>query len=166
MLEGEFAMDPCTLVKALSQPDAYPERSTSVSLRQTHISWVFLTDDFVYKIKKPVNFGFLDFTTLAARKRFCEEEVRLNRRLAPDVYLGVVAVTAADGSIRVGGAGEPIEYAVQMHRLPEERMLPSLLAAGKVTPDIMRRLARLLVEFHAQAEPLRRARMPTGPQPG
>lgn len=145
-------MDPCVLIKALSQPDPYPERWAQVSVRQTHISWLFFTDGCVYKVKKPVNFGFLDFTTLEARKHFCEEEVRLNRRLAPAVYLGVVAVTAADGVIRIGGVGEPVEYAVHMRRLPEERMLPTLLAAGTVTPDTMQRLARILAEFHAQAE--------------
>ena len=91
-------------------------------------------------MKKPVNFGFLDFTSLEARRHFCEEEARLNRRLAPDVYLGVRAVTAADGEIRLGGPGDVIDYALQMRRLPEGRMLPTLLAAGEVTPDTMCRL--------------------------
>jgi hypothetical protein len=102
-----------------------------------------LTDRFVYKVKKPVNFGFLDFTSLAARKQFCEEEVRLNRRLAPGVYMGVVEIKVCDGHIRLEGPGETVEYAVQMHRLPEERMLPAQLATGQVTPETMQRLARL-----------------------
>jgi len=119
---------------------------------QTHISWLFFTDSFVYKLKTPVNFGFLDFTTLEARKFFCEEEVRLNRRLAPEIYRGVVEVKAHDGRIQVEGLGETVDYAVQMRRLPEERMLPTLMARGKVTVTTIRQLARLIADFHAQAE--------------
>jgi uncharacterized protein len=145
-------MQPTDLVNALSRPEAYPERPAEVSMRQTHISWLFFTKDFVYKMKKPVNFGFLDFTTLQARRFFCEEEARLNRRLAPDVYVGVMQITAVDGRIRLGEPGEVVDYALQMRRLPEERMLPSLLAAGEVTPATMQRLAHLLVAFHARAE--------------
>ena len=104
----------------------------------------------MYKLKKPVDFGFLDFTTLASRKLFCDEEMRLNRRLAPEVYLGVVEVKAHEGRIRLGGPGTTIDYAVEMRRLPEDRMLPTLLAEGQVTVDTMRRLARLRV--YAQAE--------------
>ncbi len=83
------------LIEPLLQPAAYPDRPSQVPLRQTHISWVFLTDRFVYNIKKPVAFGFLDFTTLQARRFFCHEEVRLNRRLAPQVYLGVTVSVGA-----------------------------------------------------------------------
>jgi aminoglycoside phosphotransferase family enzyme/predicted kinase len=140
------------LVEALLQPAAYPERPTRVELRQTHISWVFLTDRFVYKVKKPVAFGFLDFTTLAARRFFCHEEVRLNRRLAPQVYLGVVEVKAEDGRIHIGGEGDIVDYAVHMRRLPEARMLPAMLAAGRVTPAMLQCLARLVAGFHAHAE--------------
>ena len=119
---------------------------------QTHISWLFFTERFVYKVKKPVDFGFLDFTTLESRKFFCNQEVRLNRRLAPEVYLGVVEVKVHQGRIRLGGPGKTIDYAVQMRRLPEDRMLPTLLADGQVTVDTMRRLARLVAAFHARAE--------------
>ncbi|HSF33358.1 MAG TPA: AAA family ATPase [Candidatus Tectomicrobia bacterium] len=144
-------MQPTDLVKALSQPEAYPDRPAEVTLRQTHISWLFFTEQFVYKVKKPVNFGFLDFTTLEARRHFCEEEARLNRRLAADVYLGVLEVKAVNSHVRLGGPGETIDYALQMRRLPEDRMLPALLASGDVTPGTMRRLARLLAGFHGQA---------------
>ena len=82
-------MESHALIAALSHPGAYPDRPSQVSVRQTHISWLFFTERFVYKVKKPVDFGFLDFTTLEARKFFCGEEVRLNRRLAPEVYPGV-----------------------------------------------------------------------------
>jgi uncharacterized protein len=145
-------MQPTELVNALTRPEAYPERPAEVSMRQTHISWLFFTEDFVYKMKKPVNFGFLDFTTLEARRFFCEEEVRLNRRLTSDVYLGVVELKAENGQVHLGGSGEVIDYAVQMRRLPEDRMLPTLLAAGKVTTATMQQLAHLLADFHAQAE--------------
>jgi len=145
-------MESTDVVKALSRPEAYPDHPAEVSMQQTHISWLFFTRDFVYKVKKPVNFGFLDFTSLEARRRFCEEEARLNRRLAPDVYLGVRDITAADGEIRVGGPGNVIDYALQMRRLPESRMLPALLAAREVTSDTMYRVAALLAAFHAKAE--------------
>lgn len=145
-------MEPRAVINALSRPDAYPDQPAEVSMRQTHISWLFFTEHFVYKVKKPINFGFLDFTTLEARRHFCEEEARLNRRLASEVYMGVLEVKAIDGHIRLGGPGEVVDYALQMRRLPEDRMLPTLLAKGDVTPETMRRLAHLLAAFHAQAE--------------
>jgi hypothetical protein len=145
-------MESPAVVSALSRPTAYPDRPGHVSMRQTHISWLFFTERFVYKVKKPVNYGFLDFTTLAARHFFCEEEVRLNRRLAPDVYLDVVAVKRHDGGLRLGGPGATVDYAVQMRRLPEDRMLPALLAKGEVTTATMQGLARRMADFHAQAD--------------
>jgi aminoglycoside phosphotransferase family enzyme/predicted kinase len=145
-------MQPSSVISGLSSPDAYPDQPAAVELRQTHISWLFFTEHFVYKVKKPVNFGFLDFTTLEARRHFCEEEARLNRRLAHDVYVGVLEVKMANGRIRLGGPGETIDYALQMRRLPEDRMLPVLLASGEVTADTMQRLAQLLAAFHAQAD--------------
>jgi aminoglycoside phosphotransferase family enzyme len=98
-------MESTDVVQAQLRPEAYPDRPAAVSMQQTHISWLFFTRDLVYKVKKPVHFGFLDFRSLDARRHFCEEEARLNRRLAPDVYLGVRAVTAANGEIRLGAAG-------------------------------------------------------------
>jgi aminoglycoside phosphotransferase family enzyme/predicted kinase len=145
-------MEPHAFIDALLRPEAYPDRPDHVSMRQTHISWLFFTERFVYKVKKPVNFGFLDFTTLEARQFFCQAEVRLNRRLAPGVYLGVVDVKAEDGLMHFGGSGVTIDYAVQMRRLPEDRMLPALLAKGEVAGDTMRHLARLIADFHAQAD--------------
>jgi aminoglycoside phosphotransferase family enzyme/predicted kinase len=152
MLRGGEAMQSTEMIQALCRPEAYPDHPTTVSMRQTHISWLFFTEDFVYKVKKAVNFGFLDFTSLEARRFFCEEEARLNRRLAPGVYLGVLAITEADGRIRLNGSGKVVDYALQMRRLPEDRMLPTLLDAGVVTPQIMRRLAQLLATFHAGAD--------------
>jgi aminoglycoside phosphotransferase family enzyme len=105
------------LVAALLEPTAYPFPVERVELVETHISWVLLAGERVYKIKKPVDLGFLDFTTLERRRFFCEEEVRLNRRLAPDVYLGTVELTGTPAQPRFGGGGAVIEVAVEMPAL-------------------------------------------------
>src|ERR1700733_14841239 len=99
-------MELTQLIEALSRPDAYPDRVATVEVRHTHISVVFLAGEYVYKVKKPVNLGFLDFSTLEKRRHFCEEEVRLNCRLAPTVYLGVVPVNLTTAGLRVEGRGE------------------------------------------------------------
>src|SRR3989304_8385481 len=109
------------VVEALQKPDAYDERITKIELVQTHISFVFLTDHFVYKVKKPVDFGFLDFTTLEKRRFYCEEEIRRNRPLCGDMNIGVVAVKRdEEGNIKVEGTGETVEYAVKMKRMPSD----------------------------------------------
>jgi aminoglycoside phosphotransferase family enzyme/predicted kinase len=140
---------------ALLTPQAYPHRSERVEMRQTHISWVFLVGDLVYKVKKPLHLAFLDYSTLERRRHFCHEEVRLNRRLAPDVYLGVVPILRRGSAFEVGvlggepTAGEVVEdYAVVMRRLPEERMLDRLLrrqGAGAMPVDA---IAERLAGFH------------------
>src|SRR5271165_4162460 len=99
------------LIEKLSVPSAYPERAGSVLVRQTHISVVFLACPLAYKIKKPVDLGFVNYGTLERRRHYCEEEVRLNRRLAPSVYLGVVPVTSDGLQTRMSGEGEVIEWA-------------------------------------------------------
>src|SRR5437660_775641 len=124
------------LLEALSSPDAYKDPVTAVEVRQTHISAVFLAGLYAYKIKKPVLFDFLDFSTLEKRHHFCAEEVRLNRRLAPDVYLGVVPVTAAGQRLQVEGVGEVVEWAVKMRRLPEEATLRERVRRGEVGVDL------------------------------
>jgi aminoglycoside phosphotransferase family enzyme/predicted kinase len=144
------------LIAAMMRPDFYPEHPPSVELRQTHISWVLLAGDFVYKIKKPLSFSFVDYSTLARRRHFCEEEVRLNRRLSHGVYLGVVPIVTRDGGFAVGDdeshkAGRVAEYAVKMRRLPEYRMLDRLVAEHKADREMIRRLARRLAAFHADA---------------
>ncbi|MBK7977493.1 MAG: hypothetical protein IPK07_30955 [Deltaproteobacteria bacterium] len=118
---------------ALTNPDAYPFEVARVELRETHISWVFLAGDRVYKVKKPVRLSFLDYSTLERRLFFCEEEVRLNARLAPGIYRRVVAVSRMpSGRLRLDGAGRVEDYAVEMERLPEHRMMDRLLAAGEL----------------------------------
>ena len=111
------------LIQAMMCADFYPHHPHSVELRQTHISYVFLAGDYVYKVKKPVRFIFLDYSTLENRRHFCHEEIRLNRRLAPSVYLDVVAVVQNDGRFALSERpGEPVfEYAVKMRRLPEDQ---------------------------------------------
>ena len=139
------------LVQALLTPEAYPSPTQRVELAQTPISYVFLADDYVYKIKKPVYLGFLDFTTLEKRQFYCHKEIELNRRLCPDAYLGVVPVTNDDGRICIGGGGEVTEYAVKMRRLPQEAMLDVLLAADGVTPEMVAEVAKILAGFHRKA---------------
>lgn len=120
------SMDLQAKVACLSRPEIYPERPAAVEVVQTHMSFVFLTGSYAYKLKKPVRYHFLDFSTLEARYRDCQEEVRLNRRLARDVYLGVVPLTLApQGGLRLGGDGEPVEWLVQMRQLPKRLMLES-----------------------------------------
>ena len=142
-------------VLGLLQPDAYPHRPQAVELRQTHISYVFLAGDLVYKTKKPVDFGFIDQVAPETRERFCHAEVRLNRRLASDVYLGVAPVTRTrDGRFAVEGesGGETVEWAVKMRRLPDDRTLDRLLAKGNEPPDLPERIVRRLIAFHDSAE--------------
>ncbi|OGO30550.1 MAG: hypothetical protein A2Z29_11265 [Chloroflexi bacterium RBG_16_56_11] len=140
------------LMQALLDPQAYPEPPERVEMVQTQISYVFFAGDRVYKIKKPVDMGFLDYTTLEKRLHFSRKEVELNRRLCADAYLGVVPVTDDRGRISIGGDGNIVEYAVKMVRLPREAMMDVLLAQNRVTPEMVRSVAERLVEFHRSAE--------------
>jgi aminoglycoside phosphotransferase family enzyme len=139
------------LIQALLNPGAYPEPPSRVELAQTQISYVLLADDYVYKIKKPVDMGFLDYSTLEKRLVLCRKEVELNRRLCPDVYLGVVSVTNDNGHYAIDGQGRIEEYAVKMRRLPQDAMLDALLAQNKVTPQMVTDVANLVAEFHKKA---------------
>ena len=145
-------MELLQLIEALSDPAAYSHPVDKVQVIQTHISVVFLAGPYVYKIKKPVELGFLDFSTLTKRRHFCEEEIRLNRRLAPDVYLGLAPITLTTTSVTMGGPGEPIEWAVQMSRLPAEATLERRLEQGQVRIEMLEALARKLALFHSQAD--------------
>ena len=145
-------MDLTKLIEALSHPAAYPQPVERVEVRQTHISVVFLAGPHVYKLKKPVNPGFLDFSTLEKRLHFCREEVRLNRRLAPDVYLGVVPVVRTAAGLRLEGEGEAVEWAVKMRHLPEEATILECLRRGEVGIELVELLARTIAAFHRTAE--------------
>ena len=140
------------LLEDLRRPRAYPHVPERVEVVQTHISCVFLAGDEVFKVKKSVRFSFLDFSTLERRRHFCEEEVRLNRRLAPDVYYGVVAIVLGPDGYRIGGDGVPFEYAVHMRRLPDKRLLRALVREGEADGDLMDRIARKMAAFHAGDE--------------
>jgi len=148
----EFAMDIPLLQKVLLQPAIYPDQPKEVGFCETHISLLFFTGTYVYKIKKPVNFGFLDFTSLEKRRYFCEQEVRLNRRLAPELYLGVVAITQEQGRVVLQGKGPVIDYAVKMKQIAEERLMDKLLAENQVTPRMIEAVSGKLVQFYMTAE--------------
>jgi hypothetical protein len=137
------------LIRALlTQAECYDHPVGEVRLIETHISWVLLAGDYAYKIKKPVDLGFLDFSTLALRFHACDEEVRLNRRLAPDYYLGVVPITGSLDAPHLGGAGEPFEYAVQMRRFSPEDTLDHLAQRGELDAAKIDRLAARVARFH------------------
>src|SRR5687767_10147663 len=138
------------IIASLTDPQAYPYPVERIEVIETHISWVFLAGQWVYKVKKPVDLGFLDFTTLERRRFFCEEEVRLNQRLTRDVYLGVVELTGAD-RLRIGGPGPVREVAVKMRRLPDDRMLDRLVRDDRAEPALLEEIGRVVARFHAAA---------------
>ncbi len=140
------------VVKALLNPEAYDEEPGKIQLVQTHISFIFLTEKFVYKVKKAVNLGFLDFTTLEKRRYYCEKELELNRRLCEDMYLEVVTINKSNGSIKIKGKGRVIEYAVKMRKLPQERMMSRLLEENKVDMKTIDKIAKIIADFHSKAE--------------
>ena len=144
-------MDLIALIQALSEPAAYSHPVSSVEVRHTHVSVVFLAGNNAYKIKKPVELGFLDFRTLEKRRHFCTEEVRLNRRLAPSTYLGVVPVARNGPKVEMEAQGKVVEWAVKMERLPESATLQSRLARGEVDPKVVEALGRKVACFHARA---------------
>jgi len=150
-LDGELEAK----VRFLLQPASYPEPTQGVSAIETHMSWVFLTDHFAYKLKKPVRFPFLDFSTVELRKHFCEEEIRLNRRLAPRVYIGTLPMTAAEGgAMSIAGTGPAIDWLVKMHRLNADRMLDYAIKHGTATHEDIDRLAGRLAAFYRAAPPV------------
>jgi len=116
-------MDNPLWLDALKNTDAYPHETRDIKFIQTHISWVFITDNLVYKIKKPVNFGFLDFTTIEKRKFYCNEEIRLNKRLCPDIYIKVEKITQKNGLYKIGGEGDLINWCVVMEKMPQDYMM-------------------------------------------
>jgi uncharacterized protein len=142
-------------IAALRRPHTYPEPPAEIEAIETHMSWVFLSERFAYKLKKPVRYDFLDFGSLAARRHNCAEEVRLNRRLAPDVYFGSVPlVVTAGGELRLEAQGEPVEWLVKMRRLPADRMLDRLIREGRLQDTEIRATAVLLGEFYRRSPPV------------
>jgi len=136
------------VVEALLKPQAYPHEPQEIELVQTQMSFLFLTGEYVYKVKKPVNLGYLDYTTLEKRRFFCHQEVKLNSRLCLDAYLGVVAITGEKGEIHIEGEGSIIEYGVKMRQLPQNRMMDALLLNGQVSHEMVAKVAGKLANFH------------------
>jgi aminoglycoside phosphotransferase family enzyme/predicted kinase len=151
-LEPERAISDDQLIHDLSQSSAYPWRPERVEQLETHISWLFFAGDRVVKLKRPVDYGFVDHRTLAARRQSCADEVRLNQRLSDDIYLGCEPVTLVDGAARLGGSGTPIEWATVMRRLPAESMLDVQLERGERPPALAERLANRLIPFHQRID--------------
>ena len=141
-----------SIIHDLQDPDSLPDPSEKVNVVQTHISIVFVADEYVYKVKKPVNFGFLDFSTLEKRLNFCRREIELNRRLSRDIYLDVLPVFFDGKKYKINtGPGEIVEYAVKMRRVPEGRLMKSMFNAGILSNEHLDSVARVLAEFHSNA---------------
>ena len=139
------------LITALQNPALFPHPVKDFRVIETHISWVLLTGDYAYKIKKPMNFGFLDFTELSSRAHFCAEELRLNQRLTEGLYLDVLPITGSAEAPQLGGEGVAIEYALKMRQFPQDQMLSTLQANGELTAAHIDQMARQIAEFHLQA---------------
>jgi aminoglycoside phosphotransferase family enzyme len=147
---------PADLINFLLEPESYPEKPVNVTHIETHISHVFVCDTFVYKIKKPVNFGFLDFSSLKKRQYFCNKEVILNTRLAKDIYLNVVPIYEANGYYSfIENKNRPVEYAVKMKRIPMECLLFNLIAEGRPLYRDLEEVGRTLALFHGNIKPYR-----------
>jgi aminoglycoside phosphotransferase family enzyme/predicted kinase len=141
------------LIEQMLQPGFYPHLVTEpIQLLQTHGSYVLLTGDYVYKIKKPVNFGFLDYSTLAKRQHFCQEELRLNQRGAGELYLEVLPVTLTGEKYHFGETGEVVEYVLKMRQFPQEALFSSLFEQGKLNEQLLEDLGRVVAQYHAKAE--------------
>lgn len=140
------------LIRSLSKPSAYPDSPDTIELKQTHISYLFFTPKYVYKIKKSVDFGFLDFTTLEKRRFFCHQEIALNKRLCPEIYIGVVEATKTDDGFVFEGKGEAVEYAVKMKRLPPDKMFDHMLKKDTVTESMVEDIADVIASFHKKSE--------------
>jgi len=136
--------------KQLENPAVYDHKPKSIQVIQTHISWVSLTGKYAYKIKKPVNFGFLDFSTLEKRKAFCEKELKVNKRFSPDVYISVLPITKTAAGLRIGGSGKPVEYCIKMKELPQDRLMSKLLAKKKITKTHIDNIARSVACVYAK----------------
>lgn len=141
------------LPAALTRPECYTHPARDIRILETHISWVLLTGEYAYKIKKPVNLGFVDFSTLELRRHYCEEELRLNRRLAPGLYLETVAIRGTPVAPHVGGEGPIIDYAVKMREFRQEALASQLIRHGRFGAGEVDALAVLIAEFHAAAAP-------------
>ncbi|WP_310483814.1 AAA family ATPase [Chamaesiphon sp. VAR_48_metabat_403] len=141
------------LIQQMLTPDFYPHPVTMpIQLMQTHASYVLLTGEFVYKLKKPVNFGFLDYSTVAKRQHFCNEEMRLNQRGAKDLYLAVLAISKQDRKYHLSNDGEIVDYAVKMVQFPQAALLSNMFGAGTITIEHIELMGKVVAQFHANAQ--------------
>jgi len=138
------------MLEALKRNETYDEPVKEIRMIQTHISWVFLTGDFVYKIKKPVDFGFLDFTMLEKRKKFCEKEMKINKMFSPEIYLGVLPVNKFGYTIKINGPGETIDYAVKMKQLPQECLMDKLLEKNLIETKTIEKIVDIIINFYSK----------------
>ena len=139
------------LIASLLKPEVYPHPVESLKLIETHISWVILTGAYAYKIKKSLKLDFLDFSTLQQRRYYCEEELRLNRRMAPQLYLDVVPICGSEMNPEIGGEGRAIEYALKMHQFRQSAQLDRQLEAGLLNENDIRDLATTIAGYHREA---------------
>jgi uncharacterized protein len=146
-------VDLSNLITRMQQPDFYPhDVAEKIELIQTHASYVFLTGKYVYKLKKPVNFGFLDYSTLAKRKDCLETELRLNKKIASELYLEVIPISNCDNQFNLNGSGGIVEYALKMRQFPQENLFINLLTANKLSGDRFKELGKIVAQFHFSAE--------------
>jgi aminoglycoside phosphotransferase family enzyme len=141
--------------EAMKNPETYDVHPKKIDVIQTHISWVFLTGEFVYKVKKPVNFGFLDFSTLEKRKQFCFRELEINRMFSPEIYIDVLPINRFGGSLKMGGPGMAEDYAIKMRQLPQDRLMTLLLEKNLVTRRHMDELIQILERFYSKTKTFR-----------
>ena len=145
--------DNVQLIARMQQPDFYPHAvAENIQVVQTHASVVFLTGDYAYKIKKSVDYGFLDYSTLDKRKHFLEEELRLNQKIAPDLYLEIITIRNSDRTLSIDGSGDIVEYALKMYQFPQENLFGNLLKAGKLDENRFVELGKIVAQFHLSAE--------------
>lgn len=145
-------MDSSTLINFMLNRDTYPFKPEKVDMLQTHISYLFIADEYVYKVKKPVNFGFLDYSTLGNRKFYCWQEIKLNSRLSPEIYLGVSEIVSDKSILSLDGKGKIEEYAVKMRRLPPDMMMDRMILDKRMDKDVIKKIADKIVRFHQYAD--------------
>ena len=141
-------MDNENIVKFMKKPEFFGKDIKSVETIETHISYIFLTGNFAYKIKKPVNYGFLDFSTLEKRKFYCFEELKLNKRLCPEIYIEILPITKNNNLIELNGKGKVLEYALKMKEFPQEKLMKNLLKKGKITTKEIKKINKILINFY------------------
>lgn len=140
------------MLEALKRSESYDSRVKEIRMLQTHISWVFLTGDYAYKIKKPVDFGFLDYTMLDKRKKFCLKELEINSMFSKDMYLDVLPVNSFQGTIKINGPGETIDYAIKMKQMPQENLMNKLLEKNLIETNIIDKIVDIVVGFYSKTQ--------------